>query len=178
MMQSHSPRRHRSITPMSLQDALRTIGLGLEVNKVTRIELTIAPSGVTVGTTSTYGVRKYAWSELETQSRAQQGSRRTSTRAAPWLDPAALTRWSVLLRIVGQLLDQQGVGECMVEASIASPEEPEACRARVTADGRVVLDSEAVRLQLLRLRTKHIEARERAPAEPPARPWWAFWRKE
>jgi hypothetical protein len=93
------------------------------------------------------------------------------------MDPAALTRWSVLLRVVGQLLDAQGVSDCEIDAAVASPDSPEGCRVQVTTDGRTVLDSEAVRLQLLRLRTRYIEARDRAPEPEPSRPWWAFWRK-
>jgi hypothetical protein len=176
-MQSYSARGALSVAPISLQEAMRTVGLGLDVAKVSRIEMTIETLGVTIGTTTTYGVREYTWQEIETQSRAQQGHRRAQPRAAPWMEPAALTRWSVLLRILGQLLDQQGVGDCVVEASIASPDEPEACRVQVVADGRVVLDSEAMRLQLLRLRTKYIEAREKAGPGAGSRPWWAFWRK-
>ncbi len=66
----------------------------------------------------------------------------------------------------------------MIDAAVAPPDRPERCRVQVTVDDRVVLDSEAVRLQLLRLRTKYIEARERAPEPAGDRPWWAFWRRE
>ncbi|HZS02589.1 MAG TPA: hypothetical protein VFE37_27995 [Chloroflexota bacterium] len=163
---------------MSLQEALRTVGLGLDVGKVARVELTIDQAGIHVMTTSAYGVRSYAWEEIKTQSRAQQEHRRAQPRAAPWMDPAALTRWSVLLRVVGQLLDAQGVSNCVIDATVASPDAPESCRVQVTAEGRAVLDGEAVRLQLLRLRTRHVEARTQAPAAPAARPWWAFWRRD
>jgi hypothetical protein len=177
-MQSHRPRARRTTAPLSMQEAMRTIGLGPEVNKVTRVEIAIDSAGVTINTNSTYGVRKYSWQEIQAQSRAQQADRRARSRAALWMDPIALTRWSVLLRIVGQLLDQQGIGECVVEAAIASPDEPEAWRAQVIADDQVVLDSEAVRLQLLRLRTRHVEAREKGPLPATDRPWWAFWQKK
>ncbi len=177
-MQSFSPRRWRGGAPVSLQEALRTVGLGLEVSRVSRVELTIETAGVMINTTTTYGVRKYSWQEIETQSRAQQGHRRPQPRAAPWVDAAALTRWSVLLRIVGQLLDQQGVGDCVVQASVAPSDDPEACRVQVVADDRIVLDGEAVRRQLRQLRTKYVEARAQVAPPPPSRPWWAFWRKE
>jgi hypothetical protein len=153
------------------------VGLGLEVNKVSHVELTITLSGIQLGTTSTYGVRNYTWHEIHSQSRSQQEHRRVQSRPAPWLDPAALTRWSVLLRVVGQLLDAQGVSDCVIDAAVATPDVPEACRVQVITDGRSVLDSEAVRLQLLRLRTKYIEAREQAPERETSRPWWAFWRR-
>jgi hypothetical protein len=177
-MQRYTPRRARSVGPVSLQEALRTVGLGLEVNKVSRVELTINLSGIQIATTSAYGVRNYTWQEIEAQSRSQQEHRRAQPRPAPWMDPAALTRWSVLLRVVGQLLDAQGVSDCVIDAGVASVDSPEGCRVQVTAEGRAVLDSEAVRLQLLRLRTRYIEARDRAPEGETGRPWWAFWRRE
>ncbi|HEY7064785.1 MAG TPA: hypothetical protein VII06_25150 [Chloroflexota bacterium] len=177
-MQRFSPRRTRAAGPVSLQEALRTVGLGLEVNKVGRLELTISITGMQVATTSAYGIRNYTWQEIEAQSRAQQDHRRAQPRPAPWMDPAALTRWSVLLRVVGQLLDAQGVSDCVIDAAVASSDSPEGCRVQVTSDGRVVLDSEAVRLQLLRLRTRYIEARDHPAEMPSTRPWWAFWRRE
>jgi hypothetical protein len=177
-MQRYTPRRARSVGPVSLQEALRTVGLGLEVAKVGRVVLTVNLAGIQVATTSAYGVRNYTWHELEAQSRSQQEHRRAQPRPAPWMDPAALTRWSVVLRVIGQLLDAQGVSDCVIDAAVASEDAPEGCRVQVTAEDRVVLDSEAVRLQLLRLRTKYIEARDRTPAESSDRPWWAFWRRE
>ena len=45
-MQRYTPRRTRSVGAVSLQEALRTLGLGLEVNKVGRVELTVNPSGI------------------------------------------------------------------------------------------------------------------------------------
>jgi hypothetical protein len=119
-MQRYTPRRARSVGPVSLQEALRTVGLGLEVNKVSHVELTITLSGIQLGTTSTYGVRNYTWHEIHSQSRSQQEHRRVQSRPAPWLDPAALTRWSVLLRVVGQLLDAQGVSDCVIDAAVAT----------------------------------------------------------
>jgi hypothetical protein len=177
-MQRYTPRRTRSVGAVSLQEALRTLGLGLEVNKVGRVELTVNPSGIQMATTSAYGIRKYTWQEIGAQSRAQQEHRRAQPRSAPWMDPAALTRWSVLLRVVGQLLDAQGVSDCVIDAAVAAADSPEGCRVQVTTEERAVLDSEAVRLQLLRLRTKYIEARDQGPEPEPSRPWWAFWRRE
>ena len=177
-MQRYTPRRPRSVGPLSLKEALRTLGLGLEVNKVSRVELTINLSGIQMAATSAYSVRNYTWHEIQAQSRAQQEHRRAQPRAAPWMDPAALTRWSVLLQVVRHLLDAQGVSECAIDAAVALPDSPEGCRVQATAEGRAVLDSEAVRLQLFRLRTKYIEVRDRAPELEASRPWWAFWRRE
>jgi hypothetical protein len=176
-MQQNLPRGGRSAGPVSLQAALRTVGLGLEVSQVGRVEITITMSGLQIVTTTGYGVRHYSWQEIDAQSRSQQEHRRAQPRSAPWMDPTALTRWSVLLRVIGQLLDAQGVADCVIDAAVAPPEAPENCRVQVIAEGQVVLDSEAVRLQLLRLRTTYIDARERTPQPVAQHPWWAFWRR-
>lgn len=86
-MQRYTPRRARSVGPVSLQEALRTVGLGREVNKVSRVELTINLSGIRIGTTSTYGVRNYTWHEIASQSRSQQEHREHTpepTAGRPW----------------------------------------------------------------------------------------------
>jgi hypothetical protein len=162
---------------ISLQEALRTLGLGLEVAKVLRAEIVIGNTGIDIDTPSEYGHRAYAWSDLDSQSRAQQRHRRSIPRSAPWMDPAALTRWSVLLRVIGQLLDAQGIRECTMQVSVASPDDPQECRVTVKTNGKVVVDNEQVQLQLLRLRTRYVDARA---ADPPAarRPWWAVWRRD
>ncbi len=175
-MQSYPPERPRSAAPMPLQEALRTLGLALEVSRVPRVEMVVDAQGVTIETTTAFGVRRYTWQEIEVQSRAQQQHRRATGRPAPWMDPMALTRWSVLLRVVGQMLDAQGVGECVIHAAPAPADAPEACRVQVRVGQRVIVDSEAVRLHLLRLRTRQSEAAPQA-AVASARPWWAFWRR-
>ncbi len=163
--------------PISLQEALRTLGLGLEVAQVRRADIVIGPAGIDVDTPGEYGHRTYDWSDLESQSRAQQRHRRPTPRPAPWMDPAALTRWSVLLRVIGQLLDAQAIRSCSMQVAIASGDDPQTCRVTVTADGRIVVDEEQVQLQLLRLRTRYVDARAAGSAGP-RRPWWAIWRRD
>ncbi len=162
---------------ISLQEALRTLGLGLEVAKVRRADIVVTSTGIDVDTPGEYGHRTYDWGDLGSQSRAQQRHRRPTPRAASWMDPAALTRWSVLLRVIGQLLDAQGIRECTMQVSVATPDDPQECRVTVRANGRVMVDNEQVQLQLLRLRTRYVDARAVEP--PPARrPWWAIWRRD
>lgn len=175
-MQSYPPQGPRSVMPLPLQEALRTVGLALEVGRVPRVQIVVDAQGVTIETTTAFGVRRYTWQEIEVQSRAQQQHRRASGRPAPWMDPMAVTRWSVLLRLVGRLLDTRGVGECVIDAAPAPANAPEACRVQVRVGQRVIVDSEAVRLHLLRLRTRQSEAAPQV-AVASARPWWAFWRR-
>jgi hypothetical protein len=162
-------------TQLPLQEVLRTLGLGLEAAKVRRAELVIDADGVSVFGTGDYGQRRYDWAEIASQSRTQQGQRRPGTRPPPWMDPWALSRWSVLLRVTGLLLDAQGVRACSIEAAVAVAETNAACQLVVVAGGREVLDAAALQehIQWLRLRrgTSYV------PAEPPPkRSWWARWR--
>jgi hypothetical protein len=177
-MQRARPGGGDAPSSLLLQEALRTLGLGLEVAKVPRAELAIDGQGIAVETTTVYGRRVYSWSDLESQARAQQGHRRAQPRAAPWMDPAALTRWSVLLRIVGQLLDAHGTRACIIRAAPAPADDPPAFAVEATADERVLVDTEDVRMQLLRLRAQ-VDTRQTAAAAAalPRRPWWAIWRR-
>jgi hypothetical protein len=160
-----------------MQEALRTLGLGLEVGKVRRTDIVVHAGGIEVDARGEYGHRIYDWNDLESQSRAQQRHRRPQARPAPWMDPAALTRWSVLLRVVGQLLDAQEIRECHIQAAVATPDSPQECRVEVVSGGKVVVDEEQVQLHLLRLRTRHVDRRS-AEASGDRRPWWAIWRRD
>jgi hypothetical protein len=90
------------ITSLPLQDVLRTIGYGLEASRVRRARLQLNAVGIVVETTGAYAVRSYTWDDLAVQVRIQRGLRQPS---APATDPWTLTRWSVLLRATGLLLD-------------------------------------------------------------------------
>jgi hypothetical protein len=94
------------------------------------------------------------------------------------MDPAALTRWSVLLRVVGQLLDAQEMRDCEIYATVATPDAPQDFRLDVQVNGRSILNEEQIQLQLLRLRTRYVDHRATAPHQASKRPWWAIWRKD
>jgi hypothetical protein len=176
-MSQSNPLTPPTLDSMSMQEALRTLGLSLEVAKVRRAEITIGVEGIEVDASGEYGHRIYAWSDLGSQSRAQQRHRRPQARPAPWMDPAALTRWSVFLRVVGQLLDSQEIRHCVIQAAVAPVDAPQDCRVEVNIGGRTVVDEEQVQLQLLRLRTRYVDARASGPGSS-RRPWWAIWRRD
>jgi hypothetical protein len=81
----------------------------------------------------------------------------------------------VLLRLIGGLLEGQGVRTCVIEAAVAPTEAPTEIEVRVTADGCAVLDDHAVAFHRLRLLHCHIRPRESEP--PPPRRRWPFWRR-
>jgi hypothetical protein len=164
------------IASIALQEALRTLGLGLELAMVRQAEIIIAADGIEVDVKGEYGRRTYAWEDLESQSHAQRRHRRPQPRPAPWMDPTALTRWSVLLRVIGQLLDAQQIRQAAMRVAVATPEAPDDCRVQVTAGDKVVVDEEQVRLHLLRLRTRRPAARS-TDSTARGRPWWAIWRR-
>jgi hypothetical protein len=163
---------------LTLQEALRTLGNGLEASQVRRARVEVSAAGAFVEASGEYGRRRYSWDDLASQSRAQQAQRRPAQRAAPWMDPWALRRWSVLLRVAGLLLDAQGVRDCCIEATVHLDDPLLDFDLEATADGRPVLDAEAVRnhIQWLRLRrgTNTFPTEEPPPTK---RPWWAPWRR-
>jgi hypothetical protein len=65
----------RSLDLLPLPEALRTVGVGLEIASAPRAKLTVDPVGIVVVTEAAYGQREYRWSELERQSHAQQSAR-------------------------------------------------------------------------------------------------------
>ena len=164
----------RSLDLLPLPEALRTVGLGLEVASVPRAKLTVDPVGIVVATEAPYGQREYRWSELDRQSRARQSARGTTT--SPSADPTTLTRWSVLLRVIGHLLDGRGVHYCVVEAAVAPADDPWDCDPRVAVGGKTVLDADLVRSYARWLRSCNVDPRQ-ADLLPEPRPWWAIWRK-
>jgi hypothetical protein len=163
-----------------MAEALRTVGILLEPYAVSRVELQIATAGIAVAPASGAEPRTYSWDELQRESERQRQQRQERPDAASWVAPLALTRWSALLRIVGQLLDTRRVGECMVDASLASPATPRDCTVRVLVGDDVLVDGDDVQMHILRVRTQQIAAQQPpAPLESvePHHPWWAIWRK-
>jgi hypothetical protein len=127
--------------PLPLQEALRVVGQTLEVQQVSRIQLTVGAHGVVVGTTTDYTYRQYSWTDLRVHSDTQARFRRPAGRTTFW-DPTDLTRWSVLLRVTGSLLDARGIAECTIRAAVG--ETPAACQLAVHAEGQLVLDRAAI----------------------------------
>jgi hypothetical protein len=164
----------------SMAEALRTVGMTLEPHAVSRVEIQITAAGVAVAPASGAESRSYSWDELARESQRQRQQRQAEGEVASWVAPLALTRWSALLRIVGQLLDTRHVGECVVDASLASPTEPRDCQVRALVGDDVVVDGDDVQMHILRVRTQQIAQRE--PPTPlesaePRHPWWAVWRR-
>jgi hypothetical protein len=156
---------------LSLQETLRTVGRVMEVRRPRRAYLTIDRMGVTVEAPDEDQCRIYPWSDVARLSRAQlHYGRGKSQRRTP--DVWSLTRWSVLLRAAGQLLDRQHVTACRIEARVGSASHESELRAIV--DGRVVLETLAVQLHWLRLRAR-FDGRE-PHGLPSVRPWWRRWR--
>ncbi len=162
-------RLDRPIRSLPLQDALRTIGYGLEASRVRRARLQLSAAGVVVETTGAYAVRSYSWDDLVVQVRVQRGLRQPGGPAA---DPWTLTRWSVLLRATGLLLDAQSVRQAEIEAAVAPSDAPRACQLTVRVGEQVVLTAAAIheRLEWLRLRHAADRAEPAVPAAP--RPAW------
>jgi hypothetical protein len=61
----------RSLDLLPLPEALRTVGLRLEIASAPRAKLTVDPVGIVVVTEAAYGQRGYRWSELECQLDAE-----------------------------------------------------------------------------------------------------------
>ncbi|HEY7060034.1 MAG TPA: hypothetical protein VII06_01035 [Chloroflexota bacterium] len=165
----------------SKAEALRTVGSALEPHAVPRVELRITDGGVAVEPQAGAERRAYTWDELARVSEEQRQQRHAGSEASSWVAPLALTRWSALLRIVGQLLDTRRVGECVVDASVAVSETPRDCQVRVLVGDEVVIDGDDVQMHLLRVRTGQIAQQQ--PPTPleraaPSRPWWAIWRRD
>ena len=161
-----------------LQDALRTIGLGLEGHPVPHATLRVDAAGILVDAQGAYTQRSFLWEDLARQTRSLQAGRRPRRLMLPSMDPWALTRWSVLLRGIGVLLDLEGRSTCEIHAAVESAAPPRESQLRVYVNGQEVLGVEAVRESLLRLRLL------RESAQPPDRGAmgrlprlrWAFWR--
>ncbi len=155
---------------LSLQGALGAIGQDLEERGIPYVQLTIGTLGVILETVHPYTQQEYSWGNL--------GLR---TRAAPqapldtYVDLLALTHWPVLLRLVGDLLDADGVRGCVIEAQVAPPDDPTRCEVRATVGGEAIVTTEQVQEHLLRLRARAAHAPPAPAHDRP--PWWAFWRR-
>jgi hypothetical protein len=179
-MSAYAGSRSAWETELSLEETLRTVALALDASRTPRVRLTIEATGITLDAPATLGLRTYTWDALAREARCQQAQRAREARAVPWLDSWALTRWGVLLRLTGRLLDARGMRACRISAAVAPPAEPQTCELRVQVAEDTVLDADAVVAELQRLRGQHGIRRAgraaglAAPA-PPRQPWWARW---
>src|SRR4051812_25607868 len=87
---------------ISLEEALRTIASDLEAAGASAAQLTFGHQTIKLETPGLTKARDYRWSELAVRSRTQV-TRRRAEASSPYPDLLALTRWSVLLRLTGQL---------------------------------------------------------------------------
>jgi hypothetical protein len=160
----------RTITTVPLQDALRTIGYGLEASRVRRARLVLNAAGIVVETTGAYAVRSYTWDDLAVQVRVQRGLRQAG---GPATDPWTLTRWSVLLRATGLLLDSHSVRVGEIEAAVAPSDAPRDCQLTVKVGDHVIFTAAAIHERLNWLRLRHAADRP-DPLTPAAsaRPSW------
>ena len=159
----------RTIAPLPRQDALRTIGYGLEASRVRRAWLVLNAAGILVEPTGAYAARSYTWDDLAVQVRVQRGLRQPGGPAA---DPWTLTRWSVLLRATGLLLDSHGVRACEIEATVAPSDAPRAPRLTVRASDHVIFTAAAIHERLDWLRQRHAADPAEAPTPVGARHGW------
>lgn len=160
---------------LTLQEALRTVGLSLEAGRVPRATLVLDEAGISVQTQVDYGCRTFSWADIAGLSRSQRAQRQATGQPPPWLDPLALTRWSVVLRVVGRLLDDRQLAACRIEAAPAPVGAPDGCAVLVTVGEQPVFDQAAVVECLEHLRALR-QGRGESPRQPRG-PWWAFWRR-
>jgi hypothetical protein len=142
-------------TIISLQEALRTLAPDLEPRRLSYVALTSDWDGITVETTDPYTSRLYAWGELMLRSHDLQKQRQDRPSPAPCLDLLALTRWPVLLRLVGRVLEDQRVRFCTIEAEVASAAEPTRFQVQVRVGDEVRSLTDEVQQQLLRNRARY-----------------------
>jgi hypothetical protein len=164
----------RDSSPLPLQETLRTVGNELESRGATQVRLVLDASGVTVDTRGERdGYWRYDWADVAAASAIQAARRQPEQQPAPWMDPWALTRWSVLLRVTGLLLDAQNVRECVIEAAIGA--RPEDVILRVLVGGQEVFRRSAVGVELWKLRAR---SRPVTPPNSPQQPTrQGFWRR-
>jgi hypothetical protein len=163
-------------SPLSIQEALRTIGNELESRRAAQVRLVLDASGVTVDTRGERdGYWRYDWADVVAASVIQVARRQPEQQPPPWMDPWALTRWSVLLRVTGLLLDAQNVRECIIEAAIGA--RPEDILLRVLVGGQEVFRRSAVGVELWKLRARSRPGTSPAPnpAQQPSRR--SVWRR-
>jgi hypothetical protein len=163
---------------LRLQDALRVIGLGLEASRVPYAVLRLDAAGVVVDARGAYRNQTFRWEDLASQAKSLQARRRARRQTLVSMDPWALTRWSVLLRGAGALLDLEGHGTCEIHAAVESTALERESQLRAYVDGQEMLGVEAVRENLLRLRLRREGAQppQGNATSRPSWPRWAFWR--
>jgi hypothetical protein len=167
-------RHDRGQPPLSLEEAFRTLGHQLDGQGASRVEFSVDATGVTLSTTPANGGRRYLWSEIVRQARVQRQARRATTETATWLDGHAFTRWALVLRVTGRLLDAGAAPRCQATITIGAIAPPRACEVRVCNDSGALFGTEEIRRELLALRAREGNDRQRAMTAP--RPWWAAWR--
>jgi hypothetical protein len=157
--------------PVSLQETLRIIGLELEARRPLSAQLTVDSAGVAVESGADHAGLRYAWADLAAQVEAERGHRHKGSTGRGQPDAGDLTRWSVLLRVIGQLLDAQGVRDCHIEAAPCLPVSPDLCRVTVTVGDHVVFREAAIEEQAMLLRAR------RGASSSRQRGKWQFWRR-
>jgi hypothetical protein len=160
----------------TLEQALRTLGVQLDGLDVPDACFTIAPDGITVETENPDARQHYPWVALGEQAAALKQQRQDAPVPRPELDRGALTRWSILLRLVGTVLDSERVQTGQLGVVVGTEEDPTRCRVDWVADGKTRSLREDVMFVLLRRRAQHRSSEiVAAEAEPPEPPWW--WRR-
>jgi hypothetical protein len=84
-----------------------------------------------------YGYRRYSWSDRAELLQALAAQRRPQPVPRPWLNPYSVTRWTVLLRGIGRLLDSTGTSAWVIDAAVGDTPEASTARARA-AGGKVI----------------------------------------
>ena len=162
---------------LPLPEALRTLSSDLEARGLAYAQLTIQHDGITLETSNPYTHRAYPWGELMLRSREQQKQRRATATPAPCLDLAALTRWPMLLRLIGMVLEEQRIRYCTVEAEVAPASDPTACQVHVRVGGEMRSFAEEVQQQLLRNRVRYASRHEGGSSGGGPRRNWLPWRR-
>jgi hypothetical protein len=134
---------------LSLEEALRTIGCALDAHRVRQVRIIVSPAGIEVHADWMYGYRRYPWADVAGLSRGHAAQRRARPVPRPWLDPFNFTRWSVVLRVAGRLLDAQRIRSCELQAAVGPP--PAISMIHGWSAGREVLNPVALAQGLARL---------------------------
>ena len=144
----------QSERPITLEEALRTLGLALETIQPQRVTFTIDLDGIRVDVRGASGSGFYRWDDLLVLQRSWQAQRRIPPPRGPLADPWSLARWSVLLRAAGALLDRHQITGCVLQASAVSAGPPQDATLHAIVDGRELFDTQDVRQYILRQRLR------------------------
>jgi hypothetical protein len=160
-----------------LEETLRTIGLSLEAAAPRRARLRLSDDGVLIEAPGSYGIRLHTWSDLRILSESWRGQRRPEPHRRLASDPWSLTRWSVLLRATGALLEGRRFIACQIEAGAAYADPAQDAYVLAVADNQQVVETLAVREWILRRRWQAGTARPDFGASDRAasRAWWTRW---